>query len=337
MSVSVSVPSADWTKEEVAAFLLSIGVAASDADSAAAALHTAGYKTEHYLLVAESDHLEKAHIPFPVIDVIREHQRKKKQSVAELPQPQENTAATIKSEKIWESVLRIRSDVEGDSATALVFDVYEGQLYLLMNYHYEMSRGNTYYIEFCASDNQFLEVDFFEFDEFKTFAESKECDFVIRMVSLDSAIWDCGKGIAGRKPVLQPPMKRARRKASQKDKTLKAEVICKTPSFSYEGVHLFERVRVFGLPNAVGGRWVAETQVQSLDYRCFYVQALSAPGGSGGAVLATNSGLVVGFVGGANDYHNQKPKQLSSFNTYVMNTHSLPRRPSSAPNSTRGC
>ncbi|CAB9507695.1 expressed unknown protein [Seminavis robusta] len=167
----------------------------------------------------------------------------------------------------------------------------------------------------------------------ETFAESEECDFAIRMVSLDSAIWDCGKGIAGRKPVVQPPNKRARRTANQKDKVLKAEVICKTPSFSYEGVHLFERVRVFGLPpNAVGGRWVAETQVQSLGYRCSYVHALSAPGGSGGAVLATTNGLVVGFVGGANDYHNQKPKQLSSFDTYVMNTHSLPRRPSSALN-----
>jgi hypothetical protein len=40
-----------------------------------------------------------------------------------------------------------------------------------------MIQGNTYYIEFCASDNQFLEVDFFEFDEFKTFAESEEFDF----------------------------------------------------------------------------------------------------------------------------------------------------------------
>jgi hypothetical protein len=124
--------------------------------------------------------------------------------------------------------LRIRIDVEGDSATALVFDVYEGHLYLQMNHHYKMIRGNTYYIEFCASDNQFLEVDFFEVDELKTFAESEECDFASRMVSLDSAIWDCGKGIAVRNPVVQPANKRAHRNATQPEKTLKAEVIWRT-------------------------------------------------------------------------------------------------------------
>eukprot|EP00977_Amphora_coffeiformis_P012620 scaffold3181_cov167-Amphora_coffeaeformis.AAC.9 len=70
-----------------------------------------------------------------------------------------------------------------------------------------MSREKTYYIEFCAPDNTFLEVDFFEFDEFKTFAESEDYDFFIRMMLLDSAIWDCGKGIAGRKPLMQPPKK----------------------------------------------------------------------------------------------------------------------------------
>ena len=246
---------------------------------------------------------------------------------------QDNTAAKINAEKIWNSVLRIRSDVRGDVATALVFDVYEGYLYLLMNYHYKMSSENTYYVEYCSSDNTFLEVDFFEFHEFQTFAESDECDFVIRKVWLDPETWEVGKGISIRRPVNQPQTKRPRREAAKTEIKLTAEVVCKTPSFSYEGVQPFEHVKVFGLPHAVPGRWVAETQVQNVDYRCFYVQALSAPGGSGGAVLATTSGLVVGFVGGANDYKNLNPKQLSSFNTYVMNTHSLPRRPSSAPNS----
>ena len=203
-----------------------------------------------------------------------------------------------------------------------------------MNFHYKMSSENIYFLEYCSSDNTFLEVDYFEFPDFQTFSESEECDFVIRKVLLDPEIWDVGKGISIRKPVNQPQTKRPRRNAAHKDVAkLKAEVVCKTPRFSYEGVQPFEHVKVFGLPNAVPGRWVAETQVQNVDYRCFYVHSLSAPGGSGGAVLATTSGLVVGFVGGANDYKNLKPRQLSSFNTYVMNTHSLPRRPSSAPNS----
>ena len=45
------------------------------------------------------------------------------------PTTQDDTAAIINAEKIWNSVLRIRSDVDGDTATALVFDVYEGYLY----------------------------------------------------------------------------------------------------------------------------------------------------------------------------------------------------------------
>ena len=56
-----------WT---VASFLARVGVDKSDIDSAAAKLLDSGYKTERYLLSAQSEHLEKIGIPFPVIGVI---------------------------------------------------------------------------------------------------------------------------------------------------------------------------------------------------------------------------------------------------------------------------
>lgn len=73
-----------WT---VAGFLVSIGVDKSDADSAAAALLGAGYKTEKYLLSAGSEHLEKANIPLPVIDVILRHQEEVGQQQQQLLVP----------------------------------------------------------------------------------------------------------------------------------------------------------------------------------------------------------------------------------------------------------
>lgn len=285
-------------------------------------------------------------LPVLAIDALKPVQRTEKTvaniDALKLVQRTEKTVANtllsnISIENVWKSVLRIRSDIEGDSATALVFDVFEDEkgayLYLLVNHHYKMAQVNTYYLEFCSSDGVYYEVDFFEYAEFLVYKESTEFDYSIKKLRLNPEIWDVNPGIASRKPVAQPEGKRARRAtvAAKKETVLKADVICKTPSFWYGSVSPLDNVNVFALPGAVEGRWVASTIVQSVSLRSFYVQALSAPGGSGGAVIATSSGLVVGFVGGANDY--KDGKHTSSFNAYVMSTHALPRRLSSPQSS----
>jgi hypothetical protein len=235
------------------------------------------------------------------------------------------------TERLWQSVLRITSDIEGDSATALVFDVYGSFLYLLANEHYHLIDGNTYCLEYCGIDNTFAEVDNFQRNEFVVYASSKENDFVIYKLPLSDDIWDAGVGMATRKPV--PDTKRPRR-GQQPAERPKASVICKTPSFWYEGIHPADEVRVYALPGAVPGRWVSQTRVTHVGRLVFYLQALSAPGGSRGAVLATSTGHVVGFVGGAYDVEEPDSKHGKKmverrFNAFTFSILALPARLSS--------
>ena len=248
------------------------------------------------------------------------------------PPPSGNT------EEVWQSILRITSDVDGDLATALVFDVFQDDngpfLYLLTNEHYHLKEGNAYSIQYCQDDNVFVEVDRFERDEFKVWQSSQENDYVIYKLALSSDIWEVGAGVANRKP--GPSAKRPRRGKQQPTPT--ASVICKTPSFWFEGVHPRDEMCVYALPGSIPGRWVSQTSVTHVGRLVFYLQALSAPGRSGGAVLATKSGKMVGFIGGAYDV--QEPESTNSkrlvdrrFNTYAFSVHALPRRLSSPPSS----
>lgn len=243
------------------------------------------------------------------------------------------------TDKVWQSVLRITGDVETDAATALVFDVFTDSggsfLYLLTNEHYHLEDGNTYYLQYCGSDNVFYEVDNFQRNDFEVFMLSKENDFVIYKLPLSAAIWDAGMGMATRKPV--PNSKRPRRSQQQTAEIPKASVICKTPTFWYEGIHPSDEVRVYALPKAIPGRWVSHTRVTHVGKLVFYVQALSAPAASGGAVLATSTGKVVGFIGGAYDVEepdskNEK-KLVERFNSFAFSVLALPDRPSSPPTS----
>lgn len=322
------------TKWTVSGFLLSIGVDESDVDSASKALIAAGYKTEKYLLSAKSDHLEKAEVAFPVIDVILAHQEEFRQSKAILTPEY--------SQEVWKSVLRIRSDVEGDCATALVFDVHFDDkgafLYLLTNDHHKLEAGKTYHLEHCTPDNKFLEVDVFDYDEFHVYNSSQESDFVIYKLLLDESIWEVGMGIATRKLEQErPPIaKRARRVAANKFAPLKAPVICTTPQFWYLGLSPSDAVRVYALPAAAPGRWEANTTITTVDRLSFYLQNLSGPGISGGAVVTTKTGNVIGYMGGAFDVEEldkANKKVERRFNSYGFTVHALPRRLSSPPTS----
>ena len=223
------------------------------------------------------------------------------------------------TEMVSRSVLRITPDVDGDAATALVFD---------------LESENTYYLQYhCDSDNVFIEVDRFDHKDSVIFSMSKENDFVIYKLPLSNDMWDIGPGIATRKPV--ESSKRPRRNQQQADRVPKAPVVCKTPSFWYEGIHPADEVRVYALPKAIPGRWVSQTRVTHVGKLVFYVQALSAPAGSGGAVLATQTGKVVGFIGGAHDVMepNSGDEKMTErrFNSFAFSVSALPDRPSSPP------
>ena len=127
---------------------------------------------------------------------------------------------------------------------------------------------------------------------------SKENDFVIYKLALSSDIWEGGAGMATRKP--GPASKRPRR-AMQQQPAPKASVVCKTPTFWFEGVHPGDEMRVYALPGAIPGRWTSPTSVTNVGHSMLYLQALSAPGRSGGAVLATYSGKMAGLIGGCYD------------------------------------
>ena len=156
---------------------------------------------------------------------------------------------------------------------------------------------------------------------------------MIYKLALSSDIWEVGAGIANRRP--GQTSKRPRR-SNQQQPVPKAPIVCKTPSFWFEGVHPGDEMCVYALPGSIPGRWVSPTSVTNVGHSIFYLQALSAPGGSGGAVLATKSGKMAGFIGGAYDVKepestNSKKSVDRRFNTYAFSVHALPRRLSSPP------
>ena len=89
-------------------------------------------------------------------------------------------------------------------------------------------------------------------------------------------------------------------------------------------------VNIFGFPGTYNARWEASSFVTTVNKDFFTLQNLSAPGLSGGAVIASHLGEIVGFVGGAYDAE-EKGKVQRPFESYAILARSLPRRPSSNP------
>ena len=91
-------------------------------------------------------------------------------------------------------------------------------------------------------------------------------------------------------------------------------------------------VRLMGFPAAVDDTcFQVDTNITSINSESFCVAALSAPGLSGGAVVATLMGQIVGVVGGAIDA--RKGREIKRFVAFAIPAHSLPARPSSQPSS----
>ena len=108
----------------------------------------------------------------------------------------------------------------------------------------------------------------------------------------------------------------------------KTEIVCKTPKYSYQ-IEISMPVHIFGFPHTAAGRWEGLSNVTSIGRSTFGLQMLSAPGLSGGAVVATEQGEVVGIMGGNHDAEEDGKPQ--PFNAYAIDARSFPQRPSSQP------
>ena len=235
-------------------------------------------------------------------------------------------------EQLWFSVLRIENDDNGERATALVFDVREEAsipfLLLLVNKHFCFKGNQLVKLFYVDNEGKLLLVHQFRKVEVKVFKDGGGLDFIIYRVNL-SEEWSMQEpGRAQREVVTET--KRAKRAAAP-EPVKRATIICKTPPYTYE-MQRSMNVRIMGFPAAVtDARFQVDTTIASIQRDSFCVTTLSAPGLSGGAVVATRMGQIVGVVGGAMDA--SEGRETKRFVAYAIPAHSLPKRPSSQPSS----
>lgn len=234
--------------------------------------------------------------------------------------------------QVWYSVLRIDNEETGDRATCLIFDIHKDEsgpfLLILLNKHFKFKKNEILCLSTCEDEELFVALKFMGKDA-SSFQDGGALDFIIYKVRLDTDEWDTqepGKATR-REEVAAKPSKRPKRSAAPTPMK-RAAFICKTPRYTYE-MRLSMPVRVFGFPAAVNGRWQADTTIASIERDAFYLQTLSCPGLSGGAVVASHLGQIVGIIGGAMDATEEGNEKR--FSTYAIPAHSLPRRPSSQP------
>lgn len=237
--------------------------------------------------------------------------------------------------RIWNSVLRAENTDNGELATALVFDVFREKqglyMLLLMNQHFRFDKNHLVRVLQYDESGQCSFVAAFTKKDVIIFAQGnmkdRHEDYVIYRLQLDQNEWELTEPGTVRRYLKSPPSKK-QRKAKSAAEIPKSEIICKTPRYSYS-INRCMPVRIFGFPHTAKGRWEGASIVTSIDRSTFGLQMLSAPGLSGGAVVATEQGDVVGIMGGDHDAEeNGKPKP---FNAYAVHAHSFPKRPSSQP------
>eukprot|EP00980_Cylindrotheca_fusiformis_P017675 scaffold5540_cov96-Cylindrotheca_fusiformis.AAC.3 len=236
-------------------------------------------------------------------------------------------------EKLWYSVLRIENDDNGDRATALVFDVHEDAsgpfLLLLVNEHFHFQGGQLVKLYYVDDESDLFLVHQFRKGEVRVFNNGGGLDFIIYRVNLGEEWSIVEPGKAQREEM--KATKRARRAAASEPMKW-ATIICKTPPYTY-GIQRSMNVRLLGFPAAVDkARFQVDAQVASIGRNSFCVTTLSAPGLSGGAIVATCMGQIVG-VGGAAMDATEQGRETKRFVTYAIPAHSLPNRPSMQPSS----
>jgi hypothetical protein len=164
--------------------------------------------------------------------------------------------------------------------------------------------------------------------EVLVFEDGGGLDFIIYRVNL-SKEWSIQEPGRAQRDVVRGTKRPKRAAAPEPEK--RATIICKTPPYTYE-MQRSMNVRLLGFPAAVDdARFQVDTTIASINRNSFCVAALSAPGLSGGAVVATRMGQIVGVMGGAMDA--REGREIKRFVACAIPAHSLPERPSSQPSS----
>jgi hypothetical protein len=235
-------------------------------------------------------------------------------------------------EQLWYSVLRIENDDSGERATALVFDVHKDAsgpfLLLLVNKHFHFQGDQLVKLYYVDDESNLFLVHQFRRAEVPVFEDGGGLDFIIYRVNL-SKEWSIQEPGRAQRDVVRGTKRPKRAAAPEPEK--RATIICKTPPYTYE-MQRSMNVRLLGFPAAVDdARFQVDTTIASINRNSFCVAALSAPGLSGGAVVATRMGQIVGVMGGAMDA--REGREIKRFVAYAIPAHSLPERPSSQPSS----
>lgn len=320
------------TADELKAWLLERKVNEKLLGNHAVALFEHGFITKTSLLGISSDDLKAVGLSIPVAQEMHN----------KLEQQQQKGGGSVPAfskallNQLWKSVFRVENTANGELATALVFDIFQDDnevlyMLLLLNKHFTFKTNEVIRaLQYDEADECSL-VEAFTKRTASVYAEGdmkRGEDFVIYQLKLNQEEWELVEPGTAQRIVTEPRAKK--RAASTRAEMKKTSMICKTPRYSY----IVERsmpVRIFGFPHTSSGRWEGMSTVTSIGRSTFGLQMLSAPGLSGGAVVATSQGDVVGVMGGNEDALDEGNPQL--FNAYAIDARSFPKRPSSQPSS----
>jgi len=194
-------------------------------------------------------------------------------------------------------------------------------LLLLVNIHAKLANGEVYELLYCSEEGEFYRALTFKMTSGLIWHKKEENDYQILRIELDDA-WLVSRGLAEKKEKVSS----RKRKGEAKEQT----ILCKTPRLSFIRIP-GQEVCVFGFPypddaSVDLGRWMGTSRITSIERSTIHLQMLSCPGLSGGAVITTKDGLLVGFMGGGLDADNN-----TQFGSYAYDVRTLPLRPSSRP------
>jgi len=267
--------------------------------------------------------------------------------------------------EVWKSVFMIRERGGGSSATVLVWDLFENDIYLLLNLHfmvgvtskqmstnfnreiksyctknYEKKPSSTYAdleIATTSGDRQAVLLDFSVTKAMCYFAKA-EYDVAILKVPLNVEEWKIDNGRMTREHVepraASSSSNRTKRLSVKAEEGVRAEVpngttIVKIPKCAISTPSLTEKVFIFGFPGITHSKTIISATVTSnINIHLFTTTALSAAGMSGSAILADSTGLVVGYLGGNFDSSANNEQYAS----YGYTLACIPDRPSSRNN-----
>jgi hypothetical protein len=239
--------------------------------------------------------------------------------------------------EVWKSVFMIREKGGGSSVTALVWDLFGNDIYLLLNLHFmvDVTRTqmspvfNSEINAYCTNNGvqkpksastygdleiattagkQAVLFDFSMISSMCYYAKA-EYDVAILKVPLNAEEWNFDNGCMTRVGVeinsaaSSSSSKRKRAPSTKAKASVRSEVpqgttVVKIPKCAVATPSLTSKVFIFGFPG-ITKTIIPAIVASNINIHSFSTTtALSAAGMSGSAIIVDSSGLVVGYLGG---------------------------------------